>query len=162
MIYKIGDVNIAGPGWRVAKKTHKNNFDFTASSSSTTVCLSEDDETTTHDITFQIYALGGCDLGDIFERRIQALEAELALANSSNGHIIYKEKIDTYEYRREIVAGKLDYNEFYLQLRRKPKYAAELSIRIRNSRILETVTAKAAQATWAADVYKAVMVMSLV
>lgn len=160
MLYKIGSVSISGPGWRVQKNTHKNNFDFSATGGGNVVCQSEDDETNTRDLTFQLWALGGCDLGDIFDRRIQALEDELALANSSSGHLVYLEKIDTYELRRELVAGKLDYNQFHLQLRRRPKYAAELTIRIRNSRILDPVTAKAAQATWVADTFKAVLVMS--
>lgn len=160
MLYKIGQVSISGPGWRVQKNTHKNNFDFSASNGGSVVCQSEDDETNTRDLSFQVWALGGCDLGDIFDRRIQALEDELALANSSSGHLVYLEKIDTYELRRELVAGKLDYNQFHLQLRRRPKYAAELSIRIRNSRILDPVTAKASQSTWVADTYKAVLVMS--
>lgn len=160
MLIKIGDVNIAGPGWRVKKLAHKPNFDFSSRGGSAVVCQSEDDENTTLDLSFQVYALGGCDLNEIDTLRVAALESELALANSSNGHLVYHEKVDNWSYRRELVAGVYEPNEFELRYRRRPKFAGELRIRVRNSRILEPVMAKAAQAAWVADTYKAVLVMS--
>lgn len=160
MLVKIGQVNVSGPGWRIRQLQHKPNFDFSSRGGANTVCISEDDETNTQDLSFQLQAVGGCDLEDIYDRRIAALEAELALANSSNGHIVFKQKIDDWEYRRELVAGVLEYNQFTFRYGRKPKFPGELRIRIRNSRILDPVDAKAAQATWVADTYKAVLVMS--
>jgi len=109
MIVKIGEVNIAGPNFRVQQTGNKSNFNFTGSGNGNSVCVSEDDESTTRDLTFQAWALGGCSVADA-QARVDAVQAQLDLANSSNGHIVFYQRIDDWVYRRELVSGKIDFN----------------------------------------------------
>ena len=90
MLVKIGDVNVAGPGFRIEQLSQKPNFNF--SSNGQNLCASED-TSSEEELSFQVFALGGCELDDIYDLRVEALQDQLDLANSHSGHMVYYQRI---------------------------------------------------------------------
>lgn len=159
MIIKLGDVNIAGPGFQVAEVANKSNFTVGGGRGGSCATATESSKRT---LDYKVHARGGCDLGlarayELAER----IQDELDLANANRGHMLYYKKLDNYTLRRELMGGKIDYVNMELQYSRKRIVAMDISVEIQDSVIIGPVLpANISGGEWTDtnEVYKAVLV----
>lgn len=164
MIIKIGNVNIAGPGF-IVEETNNNNNRATVGSSDGFVC-STDDGTGVQTFGFTVYAQQGCSIERAFElyRRVQD---ELAVAAANSGHLVYLFILDKYKFRNELKGGNAIQVQFGLMFRTRRTVAFELTITVADTRIVGPTSLKNIGGggglyaiSWVSDTIRAKLVMT--
>lgn len=159
MLIKVGDVNIAGPGYRVIQTSDKSNQQLNVNSSTLECTSSDEDSAKT--LNYQVWCRGNgsLDRAHVLKERI---EAELRIANASKGHIVFQKKMDDYDVRRELTGGFVEQKDFELEYTRCRTVSLDVTLGIKDSLILSPARASSIGGDWAtpASVYRALLVMS--
>jgi hypothetical protein len=143
VIIKIGNVNIAGPGYIVEELGMRQNLNISSSGSSKLACPEDGsaEDNRAEDYQFNVYAQQQCDIVRAFQLE-DRVQKEIDKAIDNQGHLTYYYNLEGYIRRREIISGTLGERLPELKFKSKRTVAFELDIETHHSKLLEPVRAR--------------------